>query len=302
MKRTLFVMILSLVLTFTTLLTGCNWLVVAKDAGQVVTKEYDLADFDAVDVSSAFVVEITRADNYSVSVTSRESAFKRIQVSTTGRTLRVAVDGLFVSFGGTDRPLEAAITMPELLDLKISGASRATVKGFESEKDLVTEVSGASSLDLTSKTGDFVCRASGASKVTAVIKSTSVDIRQSGASSMVLDVETGRFVYEASGSSDAKGVLRAQSTSISLAGASDLQLTGSGGNLKMTESGSSGAKLQGFNVRDADLHISGASDADVDIEGKLDLTLSGSSSLKYGGNPTFGERMEVTGGSKIERR
>jgi hypothetical protein len=302
MKRTLFVIILSLVSIFTALLTGCNSLVVAKDAGQVVTKEFDLAGFDAVDVSGAFVVEITRSDSYSVNVTSRESAFKHIRVSTAGRTLRVAVDGLFVSFGGTDRPLEAAITMPELVNLKISGASRATVKGFESEKDLVTEVSGASSLDLESKTGDFVCRTSGASRVTAAVKSTSVDIRQSGASSMVLDVETGSFVYGSSGSSDARGVLRAQSTSISIDGASDLQLTGSGGNLKMTESGSSGANLQGFSVRDADLHMSGASDADVDIEGKLDLTLNGSSSLKYGGNPVFGERMEVTGGSKIEHR
>jgi hypothetical protein len=216
--------------------------------------------------------------------------------------LRVGVDGLYVSFGGTDRPLQAAITMPELIDLKISGATSATVRGFESGKDLATQVSGASSVDLASKTGQFVCRASGASKVIASLKSTGVDIRQSGASSMVLDVETGNFLYEASGSSEAEGTVRAQSTSVNLSGASDLRLTGSGGDLKMTESGSSEANLQGFAVRDADLRLSGASDADVDIEGKLDLTLTGSSSLKYGGSPTFGERMEVTGGSKVERR
>ncbi len=70
----------------------------------------------------------------------------------------------------------------------------------------------------------------------------------------------------------------------------------------MTESGSSGARLDGFSGRNADLRLSGASNADIDIEGKLDLTLSGGSTLKYGGNPTFGERMEVTGGSKIEHR
>jgi hypothetical protein len=302
MRRLLLLLAVSLAVIFPALLTGCNWLVVAKDAGPLTTKEYDYAGFDRVDVGSEFAVNITHADNFSVKVTSRENVFKHLTVSVTGKTLRLGVVGSYVSFGAINRSLEAEIAMPDLADLRISGASKAIVRGFDSTRSMATSVSGASSLDLVATIGDFSCKTSGSSKATATVKSASADLDQSGASSMTLSLETGSFVFRSSGSSDASGAVEASKTDIELSGASDVQFTGSGGDLKLDGSGSSGAKLMGFIVKNADIRLGGASDADVDILGKMDLTLSGSSNLTYGGNPTFGNRMEISGSSKVEAR
>ena len=301
MKRIVFASVTAVLVALSASLSACGWLVVERDAGPVVTKEFSLSDFNAIDAGSAFTLTVTKSDNFSVKVTARENVFKNLNVSKTGRTLKIGTQGLHVTFG-SGRPLEAAITMPELVGLEISGATSSTVRGFDSKADMNTIVSGASSLDLDASTGAFSCRTSGSSRVTVALKSSSVKIEQSGASSAIVDIETEDFEYSSAGSSGAKGTVSATKTIVDLSGASDLQITGSGGNLKMTESGSSGARLDGFRVRDADLRLSGASNADVDIEGRLDLTLSGGSDLKYGGNPTFGQRMEVTGGSRVAHR
>ncbi len=301
MKRIFSSVATATLVAFSALLPACGLLVVEKDAGPVVTKEFSLSDFNAIEAGSAFSLTISRSDNFSVKVTARESVFKYLTVSKTGRTLKIGVQGPNVSFG-SGRPLEAAISMPELAGLEISGATTSTVRGFDSKTDMNTVVSGASSLDLDATTGAFSCVSSGSSRVSVTLKGSSVRIDQSGASSMTLDIRTEDFRYGAAGSSTARGTVVATKTSVDLSGASDLELTGSGGDITMTESGSSGARLNGFSLRDADLRLSGASNADVEIDGRLDLTLSGGSNLKYGGNPTFGQRMEVTGGSRIEQR
>jgi hypothetical protein len=200
------------------------------------------------------------------------------------------------------RTLEARITMPDLTGLEISGATKGTVRGFKSGNDLNARISGASTLDLDVETGNFISKISGSSKVTARIKSTSTDIEISGASKLTLDMDTGNFVYESSGASDASGGLKAASTTIHLTGASEMQFTGSGGDLKLIGSGASEATLRGFNIEDADIHLSGATHADVDINGRLSVSLSGGSELRYGGNPILGDKMDITGGSRLEHR
>jgi hypothetical protein len=221
-----------------------------------------------------------------------------------GETLRIGIDWWRVwSVGSLDsRALEARITMPDLVSLKMSGATNGTVRGFKSDGDLGTAVSGASKLDLDVETGRFTSEISGSSEVSAKVKSTGSDIEVSGASSVSLEMDTGGFVYESSGASDGSGSVKAASTIIHLTGSSDLHLTGSGGDLKLTGSGASEAALRGFSIEDADIILSGATDADVDISGTLNITLSGASELTYGGNPRLGDRMDITGGSRFERR
>jgi hypothetical protein len=54
-------------------------------------------------------------------------------------------------------------------------------------------------------------------------------------------------------------------------------------------------------VNDADINLSGASHTSLDINGRLDVTLSGTSSVRYGGDPKLGE-FNITGGSSLTRR
>lgn len=155
------------------------------------------------------------------------------------------------------------ITMPELRGLYISGASEGNVKGFKSSQDMDCTISGASDLDLDIETGNFECEISGASEVSGYLKATSCDI--------------------------------------SLSGASKIELDGSGGNIKIEASGASQADLGYFPVNDADINFSGASDGTLDINGRLDVKLSGLSTLEFSGNPTLGD-LDISGESELERR
>jgi len=281
-------------------LSACGSLLRTENAGALTTKQYDFAGFNSVEIGSAFTVDISQADNYSVEITSTENVIKYIRVVKEGNTLKIGLQGLHFFSGNS--VLEAGITMPELVGLDMSGATKGTVEGFRSVQDLKARVSGASSLDLDSESGSFTCDISGSSAVSAQVKSTTAAITQSGASSVTMDMETGNFLCALSGASKATGSLKATSTTIGLDGGSDVRLTGSGGNAKITGSGSSDAALKGFSCGDADVDLSGASHADLDVSGLLNVSLGGSSVLTYGGNPRMGSRMDITGGSKIELR
>ena len=279
---------------------SCGWLFTTRDAGPLTTREYDLTGFTSVDIGSAFTVDITRSDNYSVRITSRESLFKDIRVVNSGGTLRISLSWPSVVIGS--RTLEAHITMPELTGLEISGATKATVTGFQSADRLSVRVSGASTLDLDAQTGDFTGDISGASRFTARVKTGRADIELSGASTLRLEAETGDFTLDSSGASDTAGRIIAASTNLHLTGASDAQLTGTGGDLRLNGSGASEARLTGFVLEDADVQLSGGSRAEVALDGTLNVTLSGGSVLRYGGHPTLGSRMDITSGSRLEPR
>jgi hypothetical protein len=300
MKTRSFISAIISVVVASMLLTGCNWILTTKEAGPLATKEYDLTDFNVVEVADAFKVDISPSDTFSVEITANENVMRYVRVTRNGSTLKIGLEGLHVSFGS--RTIEARITMPELTALSLSGASKGTVRGFSSANELSTRISGASTLDLDMETGSLIGEVSGASKVIARIKSTRAEIELSGASTITMDIETGVFVYEASGASSASGSLRSDSVTMHLTGASEVHLTGSAGNLKLSGSGASEAALQGLKVEDADVDLSGAARADLDIDGRLSVSLSGGSKLIYGGNPTMGAKMDISGGSRLEPR
>jgi hypothetical protein len=155
------------------------------------------------------------------------------------------------------------ITMPVLSRLDMSGASHGDARGFRSANALDLELSGASNLDIDMGTGPFQAHISGASRLT--------------------------------------GFLEASGSSFELSGASEVVLTGTGGNLLYDASGASSGELIDLPVLDANIELSGASDAVVDVSGRLDADLSGASSLEYYGTPTLGT-MEISGASDIEHK
>ncbi len=53
-------------------------------------------------------------------------------------------------------------------------------------------------------------------------------------------------------------------------------------------------------INDADVTLTGASTADINLGGRLDISPSGASSLNFKGAPTMG-RIEISGGSSINQ-
>ena len=159
--------------------------------------------------------------------------------------------------------LKARVTMPDLVSLDVSGASHATLSGFTTSQAVKFTASGASTIDLNSiKCGDVTANISGASKI--------------------------------------NGSLESGNTSFDISGASNVNLSGSGQKLDVISSGASHITLKDFSTSTAKINFSGASSGDVNTSGRLDVSLSGASSLKYYGTATLGD-VNVTGVSSLNK-
>ena len=119
-------------------------------SGNIITEDKDFSDFSRVDVGGAFDVVIEQSNSYSVTISADEDYFDYIIVNKTGDTLKISIEPhhTFTDFTIGARALKAEITMPTLNGLLISGATQATITGFQSSEDFQVEVSGASSLTM----------------------------------------------------------------------------------------------------------------------------------------------------------
>ena len=182
-------------------------------------------------------MEITRSDTYSVSVTVNENLVDRLDVGVSGNTLRISLKPDVGVTGAAT--MKAKVTMPELTGLDLSGASRTTLAGFNSDKSLKTEVSGASTLrgDLTC--GDASFNVSGASKVELEGSAKDLNVEASGASTADLsNFASKNTVVNASGAS--KVIVAASgSLDVEASGASTVRYTGEPAKLKTNTSGAS---------------------------------------------------------------
>jgi hypothetical protein len=263
MKRN--ILIISLIaLVFTLpLMTGCVRRVdLSEKNGPLTTQTYNFSGFTGIDVGSAMKLELMYGPSYNVTVTAGENLLNKIHVYQSGDTLKVDITGWTLNWWWGQNTPVVSVTMPSLNSLRLSGATNGTVTGFNSTDKLRTDISGASKLDM--------------------------------------DIKTGYFYSNISGASNLNGRLTASGTDMILSGASGIDLTGSGGNIKLQASGASSIALAYFVMQDADVNLSGASSARMDIKGRLDIILTGASTLKYAGNPTLG-RTEISGASTLKR-
>ncbi len=246
------------------LLPGCAGTVpiprLIKGSGRVVTQEMKFMDFTHVDVGSVFEVEIQESGSYLTAITADENLFDYITVSQEGKTLKIRLTPTYNYSGVT---LKAKITLPKLSGVRLYGATKGTIKGFQSSNDFDLELSGASSLDL--------------------------------------DMGVGNADFEISGATRVTGNLKAHGTEFDVSEASRVELEGSADKMTLRASGASKLKLADFPLEQADVILSGASEATIQVSGRLDIVLTGASKLYYGGDPMIGDIM-VSDSSEIKRK
>jgi len=188
-------------------------------SGNVVTQEEAISDFDKVDISHSFDVNIKQGGEFSVIIHVDDNLVEKLQVEKFGSTLKIGLKpGISIVSNAT---LEAEITMPELAGLDLSGASDAAISDFKSTKNLTVDLSGASSLrgdveagdtsfdlsgsssaSLTGSGGNLTLDASGSSDVDLTdFPVADAEIDASGASTVTVNA-SGRLDVEASGASD----------------------------------------------------------------------------------------------------
>jgi len=114
-------------------------------SGEKTTKTYDLADFNAVDVTGPWRVTIARGDAWQVSVEMPVEVVDEVRVDRDGGDLELQGPWWVGNFAGEGPALQATITMPALESVHISGASMLAFSGFAG-RALSVELSGAGQL------------------------------------------------------------------------------------------------------------------------------------------------------------
>jgi len=101
-----------------------------------------------------------------------------------------------------------------------------------------------------------------------------------------------------SGASQLSGSIEAADCNFNLSGASEVELAGSGNDADINASGASKVELADFPINNAEIKLSGASNATLNLDGRLDASLGGYSHLKYIGEPTLGS-IRTSGDSTV---
>lgn len=197
---------------------------VIEGSGTLVTREFDLAGFDKVDVSYATRVNISQGDSFSVVVSIDDNVLEYLQVEKQGSTLKIGLDP---RRNYRDTRATAEVTMPELTGLELSGASRGTISGFKSSRGFNVDASGASRLSGDIEAGDARFDVSGGSRVTSTGSAEDAVIDASGGSTVDLaDFPVADANVEASGASDV--IVHASGTlDVDASGASHVKYLGS---------------------------------------------------------------------------
>ncbi len=286
---------------------------------------------------SHFEIEVVPSSSYQVSVTANDNIFDWINISQSEDTLKITIDRSKIRTAKA--VIKAQISMPELRSIDLSGESIGVVKGFNSGQDFNAQVSEASNLDLDIKSGktaleissssraavrgkfsNFDATVSGASTLETDIQAdnASYDVSSSshvthagssqefkaiisGASTLDVDAETGITSLELSSSSRFIGDINASDIEMLLSGASGVHLKGSGGNATVRGSSSSELNMTDFTLKNTEVYLSGASNADINVNGRLNADLTSASTLKYAGSPSLGD-VSVTGASQMTRK
>jgi hypothetical protein len=252
MKR--FLPVIMLIGLIGLLATGC-----VVGTGPLVEKNYDLTGFNEIEISHDFEYDISRADTFRVDASIHQNLTDRLDITRSGQTLIVRLtDGALANSGA-----KVTITLPELVRLDISGASRGNVTGFKSVNNFALHLSGASQSNI--------------------------------------NVEAGPTKIDISGASRVNGSLKAAEMHLTVTGASHCDLNGSTAPAVIIVSGASTANMPDLVMQSAGIEASGASTVTINTSGKLDLTVSGASTLNYYGNPQMG-KMDISGASKIHNK
>jgi len=162
-----------------------------------------------------------------------------------------------------DVTLKAQISLPKLAGLYLYGATKGNILGFQSSNDF--------------------------------------ELKLSGASSLTMDMEAGDVKFDLSGATTVNGNLEARDADFQISEASIAELEGSARKMALTTSGASKVKLADFTLEQATISLSGASEANVTVNGRLDVALTGASKLHYKGDPMIGD-INVSDTSIIKRR
>lgn len=258
------------------------------------TREYKVRNFDGLDISWVYKVELTRSNRYTVSVDAPDFILPYLQIDVRDGILCMEVRemprDIRRKMESGRNEIRASVSMPELISVKMSGAASLTAQDDFLHKNnrFTLQLSGAASargLSVRATDADIEC--SGAVKYELKGDFDRVDLVVSGAASGRLEASPKAAEMQLSGSARLDWTGKAGNVGVSASGAAALQHEGSATELRISGSGAARINAALAPARTVSVRLSGAARCDVDVVESLDADLSGAAACRYHGPETL---------------
>lgn len=201
------------------LLVACGDITGIKGSGTAKTETRSVSGFKEVKARGAINLDISIGPEYSLTIEADDNLLEHIQTDVSGGALVIESRNERIN---PKTKINVKVTMPELVDLEISGASTGKASGVKTDK-LGLEISGASKVTIDGEVRELNATASGASSINAEgLKTENADADSSGASSITVNA-TGDLKANASGASSVTYVGDPKSLKQNSSGASSVK-------------------------------------------------------------------------------
>jgi hypothetical protein len=173
-----------------------------SDNGERIT--FDLSGFQSVDVGSIFNTEILSGSDWDVIISGRDRDLEDVVVKVTNGELNINFKKDISRWDRNRKEVKVHITMPELLNLDLSGAAKSKIYGFD-QHHMDINLSGASVTEMDVNLTEANIELEGVSRLNLSGTGESLDAEVSGASNLnAEDFMVEYAVLNVSGASQAR--------------------------------------------------------------------------------------------------
>jgi hypothetical protein len=101
-------------------------------SGHIIDQDLKVNDFNSINVRGAFKLEIVKADDYKVTLSTDENLINRLRINLEHRTLNVRIEAPATFFPTS---LTMRIALPEIASINLAEDVQASFQGFKSVPD-----------------------------------------------------------------------------------------------------------------------------------------------------------------------
>ena len=167
-----------------------------RGSGRIATEKRDIKDFEGVNVSGTFQVEVVSQKDFGVEIEADDNLIPLIRTEVRNNILHIETEGRI----STENGLKVRVSAPDIDSIEASGVSSVKLTDIDNER-LKVDTSGASKINVKGETSRLDVEVSGASSVDAEsLKAEAAAVNASGASSVMV-FATAELRSDASGAS-----------------------------------------------------------------------------------------------------
>lgn len=225
-----------------------------------------LRDFDGVVLKTEADLILIPGKEYSVRIKSDRRDIDDLDVYVSGDDLIIRRQSLFSFLSFSNTPLEIEVILPRLSYAAITSSGSIENTGLFESGDLELRTTGSGNISIEAIADSLECKSTG-----------SGDIKYTGRADTLL--------LRCTGAGNADIEIKANLVEVSLTGSGNAELRGGADRMDVRITGSGKLRANDFPVRNADVTLTGAGDAEVRVSGNLECRTTGSGSVYYSGNP-----------------